>query len=74
MTRMIQTGAGHPPAMAPPGEAALAARLLPRRSLDQWVGLWENFTEALAKGQGLNLDRKQVVLNLFSTLQEAIAR
>jgi len=38
------------------------------------VGLWENFTEALAKGQGLNLDRKQVVLNLFSTLQEAIAR
>jgi DNA polymerase-3 subunit delta' len=73
MTRLIQTGAGHPPAMAPPGEADLSARLLPRRSLDQWVGLWENVTEDLAKGQGLNLDRKQVVLNLFSTLQIALS-
>ena len=55
-------------------EARLMARLANARSLDQWVGLWENVTEDLAKGQGLNLDRKQVVLNLFSTLQEAIAQ
>ena len=71
LARLIQTGAGHPPAMAPPGEAQVTARLLPRRSLDQWVSVWENVTEALAIGQGLNLDRKQVVLNLLSTVQRA---
>ncbi len=71
LSRLIQTGAGHPPATTPPGEAQVTARLLPRRSLDQWVGVWENVTEALAIGQGLNLDRKQVVLNLFSTVQRA---
>lgn len=73
LARLIQTGAGHPPSpSASVGETEVIARLLPRRSLDQWVGLWENVTVALAKGQGFNLDRKQVVLNLFSTLQGAI--
>ncbi len=72
LARLIQTGAGHPPiAGAPAGEQQVIAQLLPLRSLDQWVGLWENVTVALAKGQGFNLDRKQVVLNLFSTLQGA---
>ena len=34
---------------------------------------FEKVTVALARGQEFNLDRKQVVLNLFSALQEAVS-
>ena len=73
LARLIRAGAGRPDGSGPTGEEARYAGLLPRRSLDQWVGLWEKVTVALARGQEFNLDRKQVVLNLFSTLQVAVS-
>jgi DNA polymerase-3 subunit delta' len=42
-----------------------------RRSLDQWVAVWEKLTNLFAQAEGINLDRKQVVLNAFFALEEA---
>ena len=46
-------------------------RLAGRRGLDQWVAVWEKLTHLFAQAEGINLDRKQVVLNAFFTLEEA---
>jgi DNA polymerase-3 subunit delta' len=49
-----------------------ATRNLPgRRSLDQWVAVWEKLTNLFAQAEGINLDRKQVVLNAFFALEDA---
>ena len=42
-----------------------------RRSLDQWVAVWEKLTNLFAQAEGINLDRKQVVLNAFFALEAA---
>ena len=42
-----------------------------RRSLDQWVVVWENLLDLFAAADGINLDRKQVVLNAFFALEAA---
>ena len=46
-------------------------RLDGRRGLDQWVEVWENITRLFAQADGLNLDRKQVVLGAFFALEGA---
>ena len=46
-------------------------RLAGRRQLDQWVEVWENLTHLFAEADDINLDRKQVVLNVFFTLEAA---
>jgi DNA polymerase-3 subunit delta' len=53
-----------------PQEQAMAQRLLSRRGLDQWVEVWEKLTHLFAQSDGVNLDRKQVVLNAFFALEE----
>src|SRR6266852_74042 len=40
------------------GEREGMRRLAARRSLDQWVEVWENITRLFAQADGLNLDRK----------------
>jgi DNA polymerase III subunit delta' len=54
-----------------PGEAATMRRLAARAGLDQWVEVWEKLTRLFAQADGLNLDRKQVVLNAFFALEDA---
>jgi DNA polymerase-3 subunit delta' len=54
-----------------PGEAEAMRRLAARRSLDQWVEVWEKLTHLFAEADSVNLDRKQVVLNAFFALGEA---
>lgn len=54
-----------------PAEASLARGLLGRHGLDQWVEVWEKLTHLFSQAEGLNLDRKQVVLNAFFALEEA---
>jgi DNA polymerase-3 subunit delta' len=54
-----------------PGEAALMRRLAARRGLDRWVEVWEKVTRLFAQADGVNLDRKQVVLNAFFELEGA---
>ncbi len=54
-----------------PGEADAMRRLAGRRNLDQWVEVWENLTHLFAEANIINLDRKQVVLNVFFALEAA---
>jgi DNA polymerase-3 subunit delta' len=53
------------------GELDGMRRLAARRPLDQWVEVWENTVRLFAQADGLNLDRKQVVLGAFLALEGA---
>jgi DNA polymerase III subunit delta' len=53
------------------GERQAMRRLAGRRSLDQWVEVWDNIVRLFAQTDGLNLDRKQVVLGAFLALEGA---
>jgi DNA polymerase-3 subunit delta' len=46
-------------------------RIAGRRNRDQWVEVWENLTHLFAEADRINLDRKQVVLNVFFALEAA---
>jgi DNA polymerase III subunit delta' len=54
-----------------PGERLVMRNLAARRSLDQWVEVWENLTRLFAQADELTLDRKQVVLDAFLGLEDA---
>ena len=70
--RLIAAGAhGTPPDGLVDGEAATAQRLLKTGSLDQWLDLWEKITDLAARADRVNLDRKQVILSVFSALETA---
>ena len=72
LARMVALEAGGAGAAAAlPGEAQAMRRLAQRRSLDQWVEVWEKLTHLFAQADGVNLDRKQVVLNAFFALEDA---
>jgi DNA polymerase-3 subunit delta' len=72
VARMVTLAAGGNGAGAAlPGEAEAMRRLAQRRSLEQWIEVWENLTHLFTLADGVNLDRKQVVLNAFFALEEA---
>ena len=54
------------------GEEDWAGRLAQAASLDRWLDVWEKITRLLARVDGASLDRKQVVLNVFLTLEDAV--
>ncbi len=54
------------------GEGALMQRLGMAASLDRWFEVWEKINRLLIKTDPINLSRKQVVLNVFLTLQNAV--
>lgn len=54
------------------GEAALMDRLAKAASLDRWLEVWEKINRLLVKTDPVNLSRKQVVLNVFLTLENAV--
>jgi DNA polymerase-3 subunit delta' len=56
-----------------PGENAVAARLIARADLDQWVEVWEKITRLFGRASRLNLDRKQVLLEAFFALGRTAA-
>ena len=58
-------------ASLPAPEDRARRNLARRRDLDQWVAVWEKLTDLFAQAEGINLDRKQVVLNAFFALEEA---
>jgi DNA polymerase III subunit delta' len=53
-------------------EHRVLARLASAASLDRWLEVWEKTYGLLARGEHANLDRKQVVLDLFLTFQSAV--
>ena len=73
VARMVALAAGGADGKraALPGEAETMRRLAARRGLDQWVEVWEKIARLFAQADGLNLDRKQVVLGAFLALEGA---
>lgn len=59
------------PAPIVPGEAEALAILPARCGLDRSVEVWENVTGLIARADSVALDKKQVVLNVFSLLERA---
>lgn len=53
------------------GEAALLDRLGKVTRLDRWIEVWENLRALFGRAEAVNLDRKQVLLDAFFTLQAA---
>ncbi len=70
LTRMIELALGQVGA-TPPAERETLARLASRRGLDQWVEVWRKICHLFAAAEGIELDRKQAVLNAFFALEEA---
>jgi len=70
LARLVNFGARRDAAVSP-AEQEVMRRLAARRGLDQWVEVWEKLTHLFAQAEGINLDRKQVVLNAFFALEEA---
>jgi len=58
MVRAKSTGQGGTDLIE--GETARIAALAGRRSLDQWLALWEKIARLFARTESANLDRKQV--------------
>jgi len=55
------------------GEAALAARVAAWMSPNRWVEEWEEIGRLLDRGESVNLERKQMLLNIFATLSRVAA-
>jgi DNA polymerase III subunit delta' len=70
LARLVSFGAQRDAAVSS-AEQVVMRRLAARRGLDQWVEVWEKLTHLFAQAEGINLDRKQVVLNAFFALEEA---
>lgn len=57
-----------------PGETALAQRMAQWQSPVRWAEDWEQIGRLLDRGESVNLDRKQMLLNLFAALGRVAAR
>ena len=56
-----------------PGETALAQRLAQWQGPARWAEDWEQLGRLLDRGESVNLDRKQMLLNLFAALARSAA-
>ncbi|MDE2229825.1 MAG: DNA polymerase III subunit delta' [Alphaproteobacteria bacterium] len=64
-------GLGREPA-ASPSERVILARLAAHRSPAHWVELWRRIGQLFAAADGIELDRKAVVLDAFFALEDAV--
>jgi len=55
------------------GECAEMARISTIAGLDNWLDLWEKMGRLVSRADAVNLDRKQVIVNLFTSIG-ALAR
>ena len=70
---IAQAGAGRPGGT--PDEQALIARLeRGTGGLDRWLEVWEKISRLLGRTESANLDRKQVILNMFLAIEAAVRR
>ncbi len=53
-------------------ERALFERIGPAAGLDRWLEVWEKMGSLLERAGAVNLDRKQVVLNVFLEIDDAV--
>lgn len=52
-------------------ETALCQRLMTSGDLEHWAQVWEKLSRLFARAEAVNLEPKQVILNAFTTLQQA---
>ncbi len=70
VARRTTAGArGHMPDSLPPTREGRGQRLPAPPSLDRWAALWEKINTLAAQADRLNLDRKQVILDIFLALE-----
>ncbi len=70
LSALIRAGARQSTTAVLPEEQEMRTRLL-SRGLDPWLAVWEKTRDLLARADAVNLDRKQVVLNVFFALAQA---
>ena len=70
MMRAQATGAF--PEGADKAEIALMQQLGAAAPLDQWLEVWDNIGQLAARADAVNLDRKQVILNIFTSLADLV--
>ncbi|TNE38409.1 MAG: DNA polymerase III subunit delta' [Alphaproteobacteria bacterium] len=71
LSRLVRTGSQEFDKSSPllPGEQVVMQRLLNRHAPHKWADLWEAGNRLMKKADSVNLDRKQVVLNLFLNVE-----
>lgn len=74
LERMVLTAAGKSPATSGTAddEALFMAGLASQASLDRWFLVWEKINHLVARADGLNLDKKQIVLDAFLGLESTV--
>lgn len=53
-------------------ERAVLARLASAASPSRWLETWDRVGQVVGRGEGLNMERKQMVLSLFFALRDAM--
>ena len=71
LARLVAGSAENLPREILAGEAELLRRLGGLTRLDRWIEVWENLRALFGRADAVNLDRKQVVLDAFFTLEAA---
>lgn len=51
-----------------PGETEQMARISANSGVDRWLDLWEKMGQMVNRADAVNLDRKQVIVSLFTSL------
>ena len=78
LARITRAGVTAPMALAGgeivPGEARIAGDVITRAGLESLVRVWEKTAALIARAEGANLDRKQVVIGVFGQLQTVMRR
>jgi DNA polymerase-3 subunit delta' len=70
LARLIHGGAtGQLPPPVVPGESEIMQGLLTRRPLAQWLTLWDKTSALYKSADHANLDRKHVVISVFSEIE-----
>jgi len=74
LERMILAAAGKDgdAGREPARDAGFMQSLAAQASLDRWFLVWEKINQLIARTDGLNLDRKQVVLDIFLGLENTV--
>ena len=72
LERLVRNGAGgRPGPEVIAGEHAIMEGLAARRGLEDWIEVWEKVRRLVVRAESVNLERKQVVLNIFSAVDRA---
>ena len=73
LARLIRTtGSGQVPAEVIKGEGALIDRLTRGHALEGWLEVWEKSNHLFNRATSASLDRRQVVITAFLSLEDAV--